>query len=134
MPDMLIIYDGECPVCRRARDWVAARVPGDRVEFIACQSEERAARAPQVSPEACMEAMQLVMHDGAVYAGAAALPPILRMTRRWRWLAVLLQAPLVRRGLPVLYRWVARNRGALSGFLGRHGRAGPCDKNGGCPR
>lgn len=130
----MLIYDGSCPICQRARDWVAARVNPYALDFVPCQSEERARRAPEVSPEACMEAIHLVMPDGSVYAGADALPRVLRFARGWRWLAYIMQTPGIRHLTPIFYRWFARHRYALSGFLRNHANGEACSVDHGCER
>ena len=130
----MLIYDGACPVCQRARNWLADRVNPYALDFVPCQSDERARRAPQVSPEACMEALHLVMPDGSVYAGAEALPRVLQFIQGWRWLAGLLEAPGFRHLSPLFYRWFARHRYALSGFIRNHAHGERCNAGQGCDR
>lgn len=133
MDRAVLIYDGNCPLCLRARDWVAKRARAGSVEFLTCQSEERVARFPGIAEEACLEAVQLVLADGAVYAGAEALPHILRRMRGWRWLAGVVCAPGIAVLMPPVYRWVARRRSALSVFFVKK-QAGPrCRAGGDCP-
>ncbi|MFP4501950.1 MAG: thiol-disulfide oxidoreductase DCC family protein [Candidatus Hydrogenedentota bacterium] len=134
MADLMLIYDGECPLCLRARDWLAARVPADVFTFVPCQSETRAQQAPQVTYAQCMRAMQLVLPDGTVYAGAAALPHILRHVPRWRLLAGVFALPGVRSLTPPLYRVVARNRGALAGLLKHEPPGKRCSEKSSCRR
>jgi predicted DCC family thiol-disulfide oxidoreductase YuxK len=68
---------------------------------------------------ACLEAMQLILPDGRLLAGDAAIPEILRRMRGWRWLASAFRLPGVEMLGPVLYRWVARHRYQISCMLGR---------------
>lgn len=67
-----------------------------------------------------MEAMHLVLPDGTVYAGEAALPPLFGMLRGWRWMAAVLRLPGMRALSPSLYRWVARHRQALGVLVERN--------------
>jgi predicted DCC family thiol-disulfide oxidoreductase YuxK len=67
---------------------------------------------------ACLEAMQLVLPDGRVLAGDAAVPEILGRLRGWRWLAAAFRVPGMARLSPRVYAWVARNRHRLSCLLG----------------
>lgn len=132
MDRAVLIYDGECPLCLRARDWVAKRARAGTVEFLTCQSEARAERFPGIAEAACLEAVQFVLEDGAVYAGAEALPHILRRMRGWRWLAGVVCTPGIAAFMPPAYRWVARRRSVLSVFL-RKKQAGPrCRAEGDC--
>jgi predicted DCC family thiol-disulfide oxidoreductase YuxK len=118
MDKPVLIYDGECPVCQRARDWVAAHMEGEAIAFLPCQeTEQREAIAPDVSYETCMAAMQLVMPDGQVFAGEQAFPALFRRTRRYKWLAGVMELPVIRNISPHVYHWIATHRHEISGFI-----------------
>lgn len=127
-PVPLLIYDGQCPMCVRARQWVEARVPAGSIEFLACQDPRRAERAPAVSESQCMEAMQFVGPDGRVYSGERAFPPLLRLTRYGRWIAWCFQLP----GTALVYRAIARNRQHLSAFFKPRKPGEHCSIDDGC--
>ena len=128
----VLIYDASCPMCIRAREWVERRAVPDAFTYVACQSEERRIRFPQVPESACMEAVQLVMEDGAVYAGAEALPRILRRMGGWRWLAGVLSMPGIRALTPSAYRWVARRRFAMAALVAKKSHGPHCHSEGEC--
>ena len=119
MGSPVLIYDGECAFCQGGMRWVQRRALPGQLEFLPCQSPERRARFPWMAEEACLEALQLVLPDGRVLAGDAAIPEILRRLRGWRWLAVLFKLPGVGLFAPRVYAWVARNRYAISCALAR---------------
>ncbi len=119
MVPAVLIYDGACPVCQGGMRWVQRRALPGGFEFLPCQSPERRARFPRMSEQACLEALQLVLSDGRVLAGAGAIPEILRRLRGWRWLARFFELPGVAALAPRLYAWVARNRYAISCALVR---------------
>ena len=114
-----LIYDGECPLCAKAVEWVRSHARPGAFEYLTCQSAERARRFPAMTEAQCMEAMQLVMLDGAVYSGDEALPVLLSMLRRWRWLAHVFRLPGIALVSPAAYRFVARNRYVFSIFVAR---------------
>lgn len=121
----VLIYDGDCPMCRASALWLLRRAMagGARgLEILPCRSPARRRRYPQINDEACLSAMQLVLPDGRVLAGADAVPEILRRIPRWGWLARLLALPAVRPVARRLYRWVADNRMRLSCALSRSPR------------
>jgi predicted DCC family thiol-disulfide oxidoreductase YuxK len=121
----VLIYDGDCPLCRASALWLLRRAEagGARdLELLPSRSPARRRRFPQVSDEACQRAMQLVLPDGRVLAGADAVPEILRRIPRWRWLAGVLAWPPVRPLSRRVYRWVADNRMRLSCALPRSSR------------
>lgn len=114
-----IIYDGDCPLCCVARDWIARNMLPGAFEFLPCQSEKRAEVFPDIAESRCMEAMHLVRADGHVYAGDAALPEICLGLRRWRWLAKLLRFPPVSLISPAAYRFLAKRRQMFSVLVAR---------------
>lgn len=132
MQPAILLYDGNCPMCLRARDWIAARIPPARIRLVPCQSAERAAFAPQVPEADCMAAMQLVLADGTVLAGERAFPPLLRMMPRYGILAAALESPGARHLAPITYRWVARHRMRISGLFRRKAAGESCSLDGDC--
>jgi predicted DCC family thiol-disulfide oxidoreductase YuxK len=113
-----LLYDGTCPLCISAAEWVSRKAFGGTIETLPCQDRQRAVRFPQVTEAACAEAMQLVVPDGTVYSGEQAFPHLLPLLRGWRWLAWIFSVPGVSRVMPYAYRWIARHRYALSAVLG----------------
>lgn len=114
-PPAVLIYDGECSMCRASALWVMRlALSGGALEILPCRSEPRRARFPRISDEACMTAMQLVLPDGCVLTGADAVPELLRRIRGLGWLATLFALPGARRLARRFYAWVARNRMRIS--------------------
>ncbi len=110
-----LIYDGECAMCRASALWVMRlALSRGALEILPCRSEPRRARFPQVSDAACMTAMQLVLPDGRVLAGADAVPELLQRIRGLGWLATLFALPGAGPVARRFYAWVARNRMRLS--------------------
>jgi predicted DCC family thiol-disulfide oxidoreductase YuxK len=111
----VLIYDGECSMCRASALWVMRlAMASHALEILPCRSEPRRARFPQVAEQACLTAMQLVLPDGRVLAGADAVPELLRRIRGLAWLAGLFALPGVRPLARGFYAWVARTRFRLS--------------------
>ncbi|PCJ57887.1 MAG: hypothetical protein COA73_10330 [Candidatus Hydrogenedentota bacterium] len=128
METATLIYDGECPLCLRARDWILPRALPGALTLLACQSEERRAQFDFVAEHDCLQAMQLVLPDGTVYAGDRALPYVLQRLRGWQWLAHLFRVPGVSLVAPIAYRFIARHRHALGTLVTRKGDgADACD-------
>ena len=89
-PRAVLIYDGECSMCRASALWLLRRAEagGARdLEILPCRSPVRRERFPGIADETCMQAMQLVLPGGRVISGADAAPEILRRIPRWRWIA-----------------------------------------------
>ena len=119
MTQAVLIYDGTCGLCQGGVSWIGRRALRGEFEFLPCQAAERRARYPWMEERACLEAMQLVLPDGRVLAGDAAIPEILGRLRGWRWLAAFFAIPGAGLLAPHAYAWVARHRYQISCMLGR---------------
>ena len=113
----VLIYDDNCNLCRAGKTWIEKRALPGQIEFLSCQSLQRASRYPQVAKEQCMQAIQLVLTDSRILQGADAIPEILYRIKGWRWLEKLLRKKVFRRLAPKVYYWVAKNRQILSCIL-----------------
>lgn len=111
----VLVYDADCAMCRASALWLMRRaMASGALEILPCRSAPRRARFPQISDAACAAAMQLVLPDGRVLAGADAVPELLRRIRGWRWVAGVFALPGVRPLARRLYAWIATNRMRLS--------------------
>jgi predicted DCC family thiol-disulfide oxidoreductase YuxK len=111
----VLIYDAECPMCRASALWLMRlALTGGALEILPCRSPVRLDRYPRISDAACMSAMQLVLPDGRVLAGADAVPELLRRIPGLGWLASVFALPGVRPLSRGLYGWIARNRMRIS--------------------
>jgi len=120
----VVIYDGMCPLCVEGVTWIGRRARRGEFEFLPCQAAERRARFPWMDDSVCIEAMQVVLPDGRVLAGAAAVPEVLRRLRGWRWLATCFRLPGMNLLAPRAYAWIARRRYRISTLLRRrHARS-----------
>jgi predicted DCC family thiol-disulfide oxidoreductase YuxK len=114
-PPAVLIYDGDCAMCRASALWLMRlALAGGQLEILPCRSAPRRARYPHITDEACMMAMQLVLPDGRTLAGADAVPELLRRIRGLGWLATVFALPGARPLSRRVYAWIARNRMRLS--------------------
>ena len=113
----VLIYDGECPVCRNAVAWIRARAAPETFEYLSCHSGDLPRRFPHIEKSACLAAMHLVLKDGSVFAGEEAIQEIVLRLRRFRWAAVLFRLPGAQILSRVFYRWFAGRRHRVSRLL-----------------
>ena len=99
-----VIYDGECGLCRQAVAIVRRWDREHMLRFVPFQ-DGPAVASFGIGLPALAAAMHLVLPDGRVYAGADAVPELLRLLPRRRWLAPLFYIPGV---LPIARRVYAR--------------------------
>ena len=102
-------------MCRASAMWLMRlALSRKQLEILPCRSPVRAVRFPQISEETCLGAMQLVLADGRVLAGADAVPELLRRIRGLAWLAAVFALPGMRPLARRVYGWIARNRMRIS--------------------
>ena len=115
METAVLIYDGDCAMCRASAMWIMRRaLSRGALEILPCRSDVRRARYPAITDATCLTAMQLVLPDGRVLAGGDAVPELLRRVRGWGWVAALFSMPGARPIARRVYAWVARNRMKIS--------------------
>ena len=110
----VLIYDGECSVCRGAVEWIRGRSAPGTFEFLSCHAQDLPRRFPSIERRACLEAMHLVLPGGTVLAGEKAVPEILTRLRRWRWTVPLFRIPGAGILSRVFYRGFAARRHRFS--------------------
>ena len=114
-----LIYDGECGMCRKAVELLRRWDREHALRFVPFQDQVAVARFGIALP-ALAAAMHLIVPGGRVYAGADAVPQLLRLFPGKRWLAPFFGVPGV---LPLarrLYAWIAVRRHCLvRGIPGR---------------
>lgn len=110
MPEVTVLYDGQCELCRGSVARVQRLDRRHRIEFLDLHDSTVAARFPQVDHQQAMLAMQAITASGQVTFAADAWAAIFLTLPGWRWLGRLLQIPGIRRFARRFYGWVARNR------------------------
>jgi predicted DCC family thiol-disulfide oxidoreductase YuxK len=106
----VLIYDGECAACRTSALLLMRRaLSHDRLQILPYRSGPRRQRYPGITEQGCRRAMHLVLADGRVLAGPAAVPELLRRLPGWRWFVALvdLRAGAVSRSICT---WLAEHR------------------------
>jgi predicted DCC family thiol-disulfide oxidoreductase YuxK len=108
-----LIYDGECGMCRALAARLASWDREHRMAQVPFQDQRVVARFGIALP-ALAAAMHLVLPDGRVFAGADALPEILRLVPApRRWLRFVFSLPGAQAAARRAYRWVALRRRCL---------------------
>lgn len=109
--EYVLVWDGECGICRRSVEWLDRADRDDRIETVPYQDASVPERFPGIPEDRFREAVQLIDPRGRRWEGARAAEEILRVLPGWRRLAFLFRIPGVRRLAGVVYRQVARHRG-----------------------
>ena len=109
-----LIYDGDCRFCRSCVRALGRWDRDARLTFVPFQDRNALKGLPAIERTALEQAMHLVSPEGAAWAGAAAVSPMLRLLPAGGALALLLALPGAGSLAERAYRVVARNRHRLA--------------------
>jgi predicted DCC family thiol-disulfide oxidoreductase YuxK len=110
MPEITVLYDGNCSLCRASVARLLRFDTRHRVEILDLHDPSAQSRFPQIDRETAMRWMQAVDARGRAWSGAEAWAHIGLLLPGWNLLAWLLLVPGVRWLAAKIYAWVARNR------------------------
>ncbi len=109
-----VLYDADCPFCRRLANWGRRTLQRRRLTLEPLQTPWVRQRLRM--PEAQLLAeMRFLLPDGRCFGGAEALLEIARHVWWARPIRLFARVPGVRPALHAAYRWVAANRGCTGG-------------------
>lgn len=110
MPDLTVLYDGSCSLCRASVARLRRFDSRGRIELLDLHDPSALTRFPQIDREAAMRWMQAVDTRGRVWSGAEAWAHIGLLLPGWQLLAWVLLLPGVHWIAARAYAWIARNR------------------------
>jgi predicted DCC family thiol-disulfide oxidoreductase YuxK len=138
MQELVVLYDAQCGLCRRFKEWLAGQKPGlnglggvVRLGFVAAGSTEARERYPELDHLATLREVTVVADDGAVYVGDRAWIVCLWATWEHRATAVRLSSPAMRPVARAMVQVAAGLRSRNSELIGgdyADGCDGQCDR------
>ena len=111
--DILIYYDGDCPVCTKIKEKLEASSAGPKLAFTDANTAEL---PPSISREALLADLH-VLDRGEIYVAGDALPRIALRMRGWSMIAPILEYPPFVWGVSLFYRLLADHRPFVGHFL-----------------
>ena len=120
-----LLYDGDCPFCRREAEWLKRRDRHDRLalENIAALGFDPARYG--LTREEVMGSLHGVLPDGHVVRRVEAIRQAYKAVGLG-WLVAPTRLPIIRGVLDRMYGLFARNRIRLGRLLGRECESGAC--------
>jgi glyoxylase-like metal-dependent hydrolase (beta-lactamase superfamily II)/predicted DCC family thiol-disulfide oxidoreductase YuxK len=109
-----VFYDGECEICQAGVSWIRILDSRRECECIAISPEALEPFADCADLDACLRELHVIAPDGTLYVGADAVARLARNFRPTAWIGVLAGVTPFRQLSRFGYRFVARNRYALS--------------------
>ena len=109
----VIVYDAECPFCRRQIERIRKRDRADCFEYVPRQQPGLIDRFPALARADFNTGMRLIERAGTVSVGADAVYQIARRLPYWRRWAWLYRLPGLHALAQRVYGWIAANRQRL---------------------
>lgn len=106
----IVIYDGECPYCRRQVDRIHRMDKRGVFDCVPRQAEGLDQRYPRLAEGDFNTGMRLIEPDGTIHVAADAVYHIARRLPATGWFAWLYRVPGLKQICRAVYAWIARNR------------------------
>lgn len=119
MNRLYVLFDAQCELCVRCRNWLTKQPAFVQLVFIALQSEEAQRRFPGIEVLKPREQLLVVSSEGAVYRGANAWIMCLWALKNYREHAQRLAHPILLPLAQIVCELLSRNRFFLSDALFR---------------
>lgn len=119
MSRLYVLFDAECELCLRCRNWLMKQPAFVPLIFIALQSDEARRRFPEIDALKPREQLVVISNEGAVYRGACAWIMCLWALQNYREHAQRLANPVLLPFARIACDLLSRNRFFLSDALFR---------------
>jgi predicted DCC family thiol-disulfide oxidoreductase YuxK len=119
MKRLYVLFDAECELCVRCRNWLMKQAAFVPLVFIALQSDAARRRFPGIDALKPREQLLVISDEGAVYRGAHAWIMCLWALQNYREHAQRLAHPALRPLTQIVCELLSRNRFFLSDALFR---------------
>ena len=110
MPDLTILFDGHCALCRASAARVRRFDSRRRIELLDLHEPSVSQRYPKIDRQQAMKWMLAVDSQGRIYSGADAWARIGLLLPGWKFVAWILLVPGIHLLATNIYAWIARNR------------------------
>ena len=90
---LTVLYDVDCPICRRSRDWLAGQAQLVPLVFVPAGSARAKAAFPTLDHEGTLRKITVIGDNGSVYTGDRAWLVCLWALRTWRSAAIRFSRP-----------------------------------------
>jgi predicted DCC family thiol-disulfide oxidoreductase YuxK len=109
----IVVYDGECPYCRKQVGKMKRHDVDEVFDYVPRQTEDLEQRFPKLAEGDFNTGLRLIETDGTIFVASDAIYHIARRLRGWRNWTWLYRVPGLKQLLRAIYAWIARNRSKL---------------------
>ena len=106
-----IIYDGDCGICEKFKNFIQWFDWLKRFQFIPFQNKQAFIRFPLLKEKECEEEIKVIAPDETIFGGADGVVRILSRLPAFFVVGYALRLPGLIHVTRVFYKWFARNRG-----------------------
>jgi len=110
VPDLTVLFDGHCALCRMSAARVRHFDLHRRIELVDLHQPSVPERFPKIDRDEAMKWMLTVDRQGRIYSGADAWARIGLLLPGWNLLAWIIFVPGIHWFALKAYAWIARNR------------------------
>ena len=119
MKRLFVLYDRDCAMCRRCRQWLGRQPAFVQMEFIPLQAADLAERFPGIEQFNPSEQLLVISDEGAVYRGASAWVICLWALKAYRSFALRMAEPILLPFARIACELLSENRYLLSRLIFR---------------
>jgi predicted DCC family thiol-disulfide oxidoreductase YuxK len=112
---LTVLYDGDCPICNRARAWLEREPKYVPLELLDARGPEAARRYQGITAKGTE--LVVVADDGRVWIGPGAFLMCLWALREWREWSLRLGSPLLAPAARAAFRTLSAGRFRLAALL-----------------
>jgi predicted DCC family thiol-disulfide oxidoreductase YuxK len=111
----IVIFDGECGICQKLKQYAEKKDVHRHLKFIPYQDNNLSMWAPEVTRQMASENLFLIKSDEETYIGSKAIFTIMKMLPGIpKLLGYLFSLPFLLLPSQWIYKKVAKNRGRIS--------------------
>lgn len=107
--EFLLLYDGECALCRWTQEWVDARDPAGLVDSKPLQTPG-VLHQLSISEEAALREIHVLSRSGELRIGADGVLWLVSQLPGYQWIATLNRSRAFREVARMVYRQIAKRR------------------------
>jgi predicted DCC family thiol-disulfide oxidoreductase YuxK len=115
MAELTVLYDPQCGLCCRVKDWLAGQPKYVDLRFVPANSQEAWYRYPQLQHERTLAELTVISERGAVYHGPKAWLMCLWALGDYREWSFRLSAPELLPTAKQVISMISQNRYRLEG-------------------
>jgi len=116
MPELTVLYDPQCGLCRRAQAWLISKPKYVELVFVPASSDEARSRYPQLNHSLTLADLTVISDQCAVYSGPKAWLMCLWALREYREWALRLSSPELLPTAKRVISMISQNRYQLEGL------------------